>query len=111
MTKFYGMIGYAHQTEDAPGVWVDHITEKPYFGDVIRNSRKMINGDGLNKDIDINNNISIVADEYAYDNFHKMRYVTYMGAKWNINSVEVQRPRLILTVGGVYNGQTCRVSQ
>ena len=86
-----------------PGVWDGEITEREYFGDLIRNTSRYQTSDKLNDDINISNEISIVADPFAYQNFHAMRYVEFMGAKWKISSVEVQYPRLILTVGGVYN--------
>ena len=106
MAKFYGKIGFAEMAETAPGVWVENITEREYYGDVNRNIRRLQTGMGLNDDISVSNEISIVADPYANENFHSMRYVRYMGAKWKISSVDVQYPRLILTLGGEYNEQT-----
>lgn len=103
MAKFYGVIGYAETTETAPGVWTEVITERNYSGDVIRNTRRLQSSENLNDDLVINNIISIIADPYAYQNFHAMRYVYWMGVFWKITSVEVQRPRLLLTIGGVYN--------
>ena len=103
MAKFFGKIGYAVSVEMNPGVWGEQITEREYFGDLIRNTRRLQASDKLNDDINISNEISIVADPFAYQNFHSMRYVEFMGAKWKISNVEVQYPRLILTVGGVYN--------
>ena len=104
MPKFYGNIGYAISKETAPGVWVEDIVEHKYSGDVYRNTRKLQSGNQVNDSIDISNEISILSDPFANENFHSMRYVTYMGAKWNVSSVEVRYPRLILTVGGLYNG-------
>lgn len=106
MAKFYGMIGFADQIEEAPGVWVDKITIRPYYGDLVRNTRKLQSRDQLNDNIDIANDISIIADPYAVENFHKMRYAEFMGTKWKVTNVEVQYPRLILTVGGVWNGES-----
>lgn len=106
MAKFYGSVGYADTVETAPGVWEEGITERMYFGDLIRNTRRLQSSDTLNDDINVANEISIVADPFANQNFHKMRYVSFMGSKWKITNVEVQYPRLILTIGGVYNGQT-----
>lgn len=106
MAKFYGTIGFSEQVEEAPGVWVDKITVQSYYGDLIRNTRKLQSRDQLNDNIDIANDISIIADPYAVENFHKMRYVEFMGTKWKVTSVEVQYPRLILTVGGVWNGES-----
>lgn len=106
MAKFYGAIGYATSAEISPGVWDDLITERNYSGDLIRNtSRWSTSSDSTNDDLNIDNQISIVADPFAYQNFRSMKYVEIMGAKWKISKVEVQHPRLILTIGGVYNGQ------
>ena len=104
MAKFYGKIGYAETLETSPGVWQEQITERDYFGDLNRNTRTAQSSNQLNDNINISNEISIRADPFANKNFHLMRYVEYMGAKWKITNVEVQYPRLILTVGGVYNG-------
>lgn len=104
MAKFYGVIGYAETSETAPGVWAEGITERNYSGDVVRNSRRWQAGEGLNDNLTINNEFSIVADPYAYQNFHAMRYIKWMGASWKITNIDVQRPRLILTIGGLYNG-------
>ena len=104
MGKFYGQVGYAETTETAPGVWTPGITERNYSGDIIRNTGKWQKGENLNDDITISNVISIVADPFAYQNFHLMRYIKWMGTSWKITNIDVQRPRLILTIGGIYNG-------
>ena len=105
MAKFYGVIGYAVTKETAPGVWTEEIAEQSYYGDLTRNMRRLQDSGDLNDDINVANEISIVADPYANANFHSMRHVAFMGAKWKISKVEVQYPRLILTLGGVYNGK------
>lgn len=105
MAKFYGAIGYAVTEETTPGVWTESITERMYYGELVRNTRKLQTADQLNDNINVANEISILADPFAYENFHSMKYVEFMGAKWKVTSVEVQYPRLILTVGGVYNGE------
>lgn len=104
MGKFFGAIGYAETKETAPGVLEEIITERNYKGDVIRNARRLENGEHLNDNVNVNNSISIVADGFAYQNIFSIRYVTWMGARWKVTNVEVQRPRLILTIGGVFNG-------
>ena len=104
MAKYYGTIGFATNIETSPGVWEDQITERQYFGDLIRNTRRLQTADKLNDDIVISNQISIIGDPYVYDNIYAMRYVTFGRSKWKISSVEVQYPRLILEIGGLYNG-------
>lgn len=104
MAKFYGVIGYAATVQTEPGIYEEQIIETEYMGDVLRNTRRLREGSKINDDITVSNQISIIADPYASNNFHAMRYVTFMGAKWKVSDVEVQYPRLILTLGGLYNG-------
>ena len=105
MAKWYGAIGYAETVEVRPGVKEEQITELNYFGDLVRNTRRLMSTDQLNDNINVANEISILADPFAEQNFHNMRYIEFMGAKWKISNVDVQRPRLILTLGGLYNGK------
>lgn len=103
MAKFYGKIGFMETTETSPGVWEEEITERYYYGDVMRNMRRWDNSSYENDDLKVNNEISIVSDPYAVQNFHAIRYVEWMGALWKVSSVDVQYPRLTLSIGGVYN--------
>lgn len=107
MAKFYGVIGYNEGAkETSPGVWQDSIVEYPYYGDIIRNTRHLQEGQAVNNDISVSNSISIVADAYANEHFFAIRYIKWAGALWTVTDVEVQSPRLILRLGGVYNGPT-----
>jgi len=101
--KWCGKIGFAEQVETYPDVWEEVITEKTYYGDIIRNTRRIQAVDKVNSDLTIQNEISIVADPYATNNFYSMRYIVFMGTKWIVSSVEVQYPRLILSLGGQYH--------
>ena len=105
MSKYFGKIGYGVTEETRPGVYESQIVEKEYYGDIVRNSRRLENGSKVNDDLNINMTLSIVADPFAYQNFHQLKYVEYMGAKWKATSVEPQHPRLTITLGGVYNGE------
>lgn len=105
MAKFYGPIGYVEMVETKPGVWEERVTEHNHYGDVIRNTRRFQSADKQTDDIVINNQISILVDPYAIDNLQRIRYVEFMGAKWEVSDVNVEYPRLILTLGGVYNGR------
>ena len=102
MAKFYGPIGYATLVETKPGVWEEKITERMYSGEFYRNTRTLQATSQVNDNINVASEVSIIADPFARDNFHSMRYVGFMGANWKISNVSVQYPRLILTVGGVY---------
>lgn len=104
MAKFYGVIGYAESEEVRPGVWDEKITERNYYGDVLRNVRRYQTADKATDDLNVDVKISIVSDPYAINHFHSIRYVEFMGTKWEVPSVEPQHPRLILTLGGLYNG-------
>lgn len=111
MAKFYGLVGYAEMVEKMPGVWVEDVITRPYSGDLLSNGRSLQNSGNVNDNVSINNQISIVADPYATHNYHTMRYVEFMGTKWKITNVNVQYPRLVLTLGGVYNGEQRTVTE
>ncbi len=104
MAMFHGLIGYGETVETAPGVWQDNLVERNYFGDVIRNTRQLREGESLNNDLSVGNSISVVADAYANDHFFAIRYIQWAGTLWTVQDVEVQSPRLLLRLGGVYNG-------
>lgn len=105
MAKFYGAIGYAVDKEVAPDVTVETPEEHFYKGDLLKNYRSLSASDELHDDVRISNQISIVADPYTLSHIFAMRYVKWMGVAWTISTVDVQPPRLILTLGGVYNGE------
>lgn len=102
MAKWFGKVGYSITEETEPGIWEETIIEREYYGDMTSDRRKRQNSGDVNDDINLANVISIVADPFAYQNCSNMAYVEIMGSKWKVSDVEVQRPRLILTVGGVY---------
>ena len=108
MARFFGAVGYGESVETPAdsGIWVDQINEFEYYGDVLRDTRKLESGEGLNDNILVVNSISIVADDYAIEHFFKIKYVRWTGTLWTVKSVEVRSPRLILYLGSVYNGPT-----
>lgn len=106
MAKFYGQVGFAETQETRPGIWEEIVTERNHYGDVLSNIRKLEPGQSINDDVTLNNKLSIVADPYAQQHFFAIRFVRWMGALWKVTNVEVQSPRLILTIGGIYNGPT-----
>jgi len=109
VARFRGAVGYADGTVETPsgsGIWVEQIVEFQYTGDVVRNNRKLEEAEKVNLDISVGNSISIVADAYANEHFFAIRYVQWSGTLWTVVNVDVQSPRLLLRLGGVYNGPT-----
>lgn len=104
MAKWFGEVGFAETVETAPDIWTEQITKRSYYGDLLRNNRRLQASGQLNDNITIANEISIVSDPYANQHFYAIRYVEFMGTKWKVSNVEVLYPRLKLTLGGVYNG-------
>lgn len=102
MAKFYGTVGFVKTVESAPGVWTEQIVERKYYGNVISRIRSL-QSNGVNDNINISDEISIVADPFANENYFAIRFVEYMGAKWKVQSISVQFPRLNLSLGGLYN--------
>lgn len=104
MAKFYGPIGYVYD-ETENDITVEKAIERFYKGDIIKNSRRLENGTGVNDNVTISNQISIVSDPYAIAHIFAIRYVKWMGVAWKVSSIDVETPRLILSLGGVYNGK------
>lgn len=100
--KWYGQIGYIDCVEVEPGVWEEQITEVNKYGDILRNYSSNQQGTKINDDISVSNQISILADPYLLKSFHKIIYITFGGTKWRVSNIEVQYPRLIVTLGSVY---------
>lgn len=105
MAKFYGLIGYARLKESKPGVWIDEIVEKNYRGDIVIDQRRWRPDEKVNDDINIDNSISIIADEYAYNNIGSMKYIVWNNTPWKIQSFSINRPRIVIQIGGIYNGE------
>lgn len=101
--RYYGKIGYFDTVETKPGLFENQMIYKTYKGDVLRNYKRNQDGSKVNSDISVNNSISIVADPYAHEHFFKIKCVEWQGALWSVSSVEVQYPRLILELGGLYD--------
>lgn len=106
MNKWFGKIGFVDTVEIRKGVYKNQVVEKQFYGDVLRNSRRYENGQSVNDDVNISNQISILADSFAIDHIHAIKYIEFHGALWKVSSIDIQMPRLILTIGGVWNGET-----
>lgn len=107
MAKFAGAVGYTSSEETAPGVWEDVITERNYYGEIIRSSRRLeTSPEQVNANIRVDNEFTILADEYSIANITAMRYIVWNGNRWTVTNVEVRHPRLILQIGGLWNGNT-----
>jgi len=108
VNRFCGEVGYGETVESpaGSGIWKDIITEHNYMGDVVRASRRLESGEGINSDISVGNSISVVADPYVVQNFSKIKYVLWNGTRWKVTSVEIKERRLIMELGEVWNGAT-----
>lgn len=111
MARFYGPVGYVLTLpkEGSPDVFVETPVERFYKGELLKNFRALEKSEELNDDVRLSNQISITADPYALNHMFAMRYVKWMGAAWKVTNVDASNyPRLILTLGGVYNGETAQ---
>ena len=106
MAKYYGEIGYAESTNPSPGVYKETIVERKYYGEIIKNSGRIQLSGQVNEDLQVSSQISIISDPYAVSNYQNIRYAIMNGAKWKVTNVDIQYPRLIMTLGGLYNGST-----
>lgn len=105
MARYYGKVGFIGETtETSPGIWEELLEARPYYGDVVRNVRRTDGGAQVNATVSVANQISVVADAFAFDHIYAIRYVEWGSTAWEVTSVEVEHPRLVLTLGGVYTG-------
>ena len=105
MNRWYGKVGYSDTVETAPGVHTPQDTVREYYGDVKRNTtRWATNSDSTNDDLTVNTQISIIADPFAIEKFYSIKWIEFLGVKWKVTNIDPQPPRLILTLGEVYNG-------
>ncbi len=111
MAKWYGEVGYVTTKETKPGIWTTEAVERNYYGDTLRVNSKWSTSNKVNDDLNTSSQISIVADPFAYENFQAIKYVKFMGGYWEVTNVDPQRPRIILTMGGVYNGQLPKIAE
>jgi len=100
--KWYGDIGFNELVEEERGVFVPKVIPRPFYGDILRDSWREQQADKINADLHVSNKLSVVADQYLQNNFHKIAYVTFGGAKWTVSGVEVNYPRLTLDLGSLY---------
>ena len=104
MAKYYGKIGFVKEVEKSPGVIIQDKTERLYKGNIIHNRRRYETSDKINDDVNINVSISIISDSYAIDNIYAIKYVSWMNNLWKVTDIDIERPRITLTLGGLYNG-------
>lgn len=106
MAKFHGIVGFAIYEEKAPDVFKEVTVERQYSGDVLRKNNRYVAGQSINDNLVINNQISIIADPFINQHFPSIRYVNWKGANWKVTSADDSNPpRIILTLGDVYNGK------
>lgn len=105
MAKFSGNIGFAFTKETRPGIWEPTIEERHYLGDVTKDYRRITVGDSINGEFQTANQISIIADTFANENFNCIRYVTWKKINWTVRDVESRDRRMILTLGGEYKDE------
>ena len=108
MNKFWGRVGFVKQVETSPDVWTEQVTERNYSCEKVRNGSRWQNSSytTTNEDLVIDNRFSILADPYAWNEIDSIRYLVRRGSKWEVTSVEENYPRLILTLGGIYHGNS-----
>lgn len=108
--KYYGAVGFAETVETSPGVYTEQIVERNYYGDTLDYTRRLQQSDKINDNVEMSNQLSIVADDVLYHHIKNIRYAVFMGIKWKVSNIKVQRPRLLLTLGDEWNGPTARTS-
>ena len=111
MSKYVGLIGFVHNEEIEPGIYEDIVIEKKYRGDITKNYQKFAVGNTISGEVQITNQFSILGNKFAFDHVSDIRYLEWRGNRWVVDSIDIEYPRLILTVGGLYNGPQARIAE
>jgi hypothetical protein len=104
MTRFRDKVGYVSQGSLVDGVQEVIVTERVYKGEVLEATSSLQDGEKVNDDIRLQDRISVLADAYGLENFSRIKFVVRMGIPWIAQTVRVERPRIIISLGGVYHG-------
>ena len=104
MARFSGLIGYVTQEESVPGVWSSVERTRKMKGNVIRQTASVVTGEGVNDNVSLNHRVSLIGDAYAFDNYFNIKWVKMDTKRWKVTSIEVERPRIIVSLGGIWNG-------
>ena len=105
MNRVIIKLGFSYTRDDGHGVWKQVNTEKVYKAEIT--SHKWY----LNREKDTPNvsyktgeSFSVLMDSFLQENLGYITYVVLNGVKWDISSIDVQRPRVHITPGGMYHG-------
>jgi hypothetical protein len=104
MAKFAGLVGYVTEEETSPGVWKQVETPKRMKGDILRQASNTQNGDKINSNVTLSHRVSLVGDAYSFGNYYNIKWIDVDGRKWKVEAIEVRRPRIIVSLGGPWNG-------
>lgn len=111
MGKCVVKVGYAMPEEYEPGRWKHVMIEHEYFGETLRNTFEVRTADKVNEDLSLSMDFSLIADPFALQHCGAIRYIEFMGTLWKVTKIEPRYPRIILTAGGVYNGERAQVAE
>lgn len=103
--KYYGALGFVEYIEEPVGVFREVIREYNYYGDVVRIINHSQGAEKVTDDLKVNNQISVLVDPYALENFANLRYATFNNSKWEVSAVELAYPRLVISFRGLYHEQ------
>lgn len=108
MAKYSGKLGLVYpDAETAPGIWApEKVEEVSVKGDTLNLSKSYSpSSQSINDDLTLSKRVSIIASSDLIADTASMRYLTYLGQRWKIVEIDFQRPRLIFTLGGIWNGR------
>jgi hypothetical protein len=105
MAKFTGKVGFIEFVESEPGLFRPVVIEKSFSGDLLLDRRGWKASEHTSGDVFVSNRISLLANADLVNNLANIKYVIFMGVKWKVATFEILLPRVILTLGEVYNAE------
>ena len=104
MSKFWGPIGINRgPVQTAPGILEVVIEELEVSGEMRQLQLRWPQA-RMQEGLSANHVLSIVTPEDSDIDFTEVVYIVWQSRKWSVTSIQYKRPRVELTLGGLYNG-------
>lgn len=98
------VLGFSEKNKEVrPGVWKMQPEEVTHRAKLLTYNKDYDSGEEVNDDLKLRNRYEIVMKDKKLD-YQDMRYVIVKGTKWKVSALEFLEVRIIITLGGVYNG-------
>jgi hypothetical protein len=104
MARYWGVIGINRgPVQTSPGILTPKIEEVQVSGEM-RQERLNWPQAGMREGLSARHVLSVITPEDSDIDFTEAVYISWQGRKWSVTSIQYKRPRVELSLGGIYSG-------